>query len=108
MEQPNKETSPGTTKGEAWYDTEIAPVLNELANRCRERGMSFVAAVEYQPGDHAGVYSLTPGAHPKMHMLQLCSMTAPNVDGYIIALRRYCAAEGIDTGGSFALRGIGA
>lgn len=108
MEHPNTAAMPEITEAEAWYDAEIAPMLDALANRCRERGMSFVAAVEYQPGDHAGTYSLTPAAHPKMHMLRLCSMTAPNVDGYVLALKRYCAAEGIDTGGSFALRGIGA
>jgi hypothetical protein len=95
---------PETTEGEAWYDAEIAPALAALAKRCEERGMSFVAAVEYQPGDHAGTYSLTEGAHLKMHMLRLCSMTAPNVDSYVINLRRHCKAEGIDMGASLVLR----
>jgi hypothetical protein len=95
---------PETTDGEAWYDAEIAPALAALAKRCEERGMSFVAAVEYQPGDHASTYMLTDEAHLKMHMLRLCSMTAPNVDSYVMNLRRHCKAKGIDTGGSFVLR----
>jgi hypothetical protein len=97
---------PETTENEAWYDAEIAPALAELAKRCLERGMSFVSAVEYQPGDHAGTYSLAEDAHLKMHMLRLCSMTAPNVDSYVMNLRRHCKAEGIDMSASFVLKGL--
>lgn len=32
---------------EAWYDAEVAPVLLEIRNRCAERGVSFLALVDY-------------------------------------------------------------
>ncbi|MDQ5882593.1 MAG: hypothetical protein QG616_2427 [Pseudomonadota bacterium] len=99
---------PETTEGEAWYDAEIAPALADLAKRCNERGMSFMAVVEYQSGDRGGTYMLTEDAGLSMQMLQLCSRTAPNVDAYIMNLKRHCKAVGQDISGSFVLRGLGA
>ena len=36
---------------EQFYDEEIAPVLMELAKKCNERGIPFVAVVEYEQGN---------------------------------------------------------
>lgn len=99
---------PETTEGEAWYDAEIAPALAALAKRCHERGMAFVAVVEYQPGDRAGTYYMTEDAGLAMTMLHLCARTTPNVDAYIMNLRRHCETKRIDTGVSIALRSFGA
>lgn len=99
---------PEVSEDEAWYDAEIAPALAALAKRCHERGMSFIAAVEYQPGDRGGTYYLTEDAGLQMHMLHLAAQTVPNVDRYILALRKHCKEHGQDIGGSFVLRGIGA
>ncbi len=99
---------PETTDDEAWYDAEIAPALAALAKRCHERGMAFVAVVEYQPGDRAGTYYMTEYAGLAMHMQHFCAMTAPNVDAYLMNLKRHCEAVGQDMSGSFVLRGIGA
>lgn len=94
--------------GEQWYDAEIAPALAELAKRCNERGMSFVAVVEYRPCDRGGTYMLTEDAGLPMQMLQLCARTAPNVDAYVMNLARHCKANGIDTGASFVMNHLGA
>ena len=94
---------PETTEGEAWYDAEIAPALAELAKRCHKRGMAFVAVVEYEPGHRAGTYYMTEEAGLEMTMQHFCAMTAPNVDAYVMNLKRHCDAQDIDTGGSFAL-----
>lgn len=99
---------PEVSEDEAWYDAEIAPALAALAKRCHERGMSFVAAVEYQPGDRGDTYYLTKEAGLQMHMLYLAAQTAPNVDRYVMALRRHCQERGQDISGSFVLRGLGA
>ena len=99
---------PEVSNDEAWYDAEIAPALADLAKRCHERGMSFVAVVEYEPERRAGTYHLTEDAGLSMHMVNLCSRTAPNVDAYVMHLRRHCKEVGQDIGGSFVLRGIGA
>lgn len=100
--------TPETTEDEAWYDAEIAPALAALAKRCHERGMAFVAVVEYQTGVRAGTYYMTEGAGLEMHMQHFCAMTAPNVDAYAMNLRRHCKERRIDTGGSFALSAFGA
>jgi len=94
-------------EGEAWYDAEIAPALVALAKRCNERGMSFIASVEYLAGERAGTYFLTADAGLTMRMQHICAMTAPNIDGYMINLARYCKARGIDTSGSIAMRSFG-
>lgn len=90
-------------EAEAWYDAEIAPALAELAKRCHERGMAFVAAVEYAPGERGGTYYLTDDAGLEMHMLHFCARTAPNVDGYIMNLKRFATRKGIDTSASWVL-----
>lgn len=91
--------------GEEWYDTEIAPQLLALAERCRERGMAFVATVEYAPGKRASTAAMVEGAGLAMQMLRLCANAGENVDGYMIALRKFCAANGIETGASIFMRG---
>lgn len=88
---------------EEWYDVEIAPAIAELAKRCHERGMSFVAAVEYEPGRRGDTYYLTEGAGLEMRMLHICAQTVPNVDSYVLNLKRYAKQEGIDTSASWVL-----
>ena len=97
-----------TTECEAWYDAEIAPELASLAKRCHERGMAFLATVEYRPGKRAGTYYMTDEAGLAMKMQHLCAMTAPNVDAYMINLIRHCAEQGIDTDCSLVLRALAA
>ena len=94
---------PEATEGEAWYDAEIAPALAALAERCRERGMAFIAAVEYRPGDRGGTYYLTEDAGTAMRMLYLCAQTVPNVDRYVINLKRWAKLNNVDTSSSWVL-----
>ena len=89
--------------GEDWYDAEIAPALRDLAKKCHERGMSFVAAVEYEPGERGGTYYLMEDAGLEMEMLRICALTAPNVDAYVINLKRHAHRLGIDTSASWVL-----
>lgn len=95
---------PEVSDDEAWYDVEIAPALAALAKRCNERGMSFVAVVEYQPGDRGGTYCMTKDAGLEMRMIHLAAQTVPNVDDYIMSLAKFCNANGVDTGSSFVMR----
>ena len=88
---------------EEWYDAEIAPALAELAKRCHERGMSFAAIVEYEPGKRGGTYYLTEDVGLEMRMLHICAHTVPNVDSYVLNLKRFAVQEGIDTSASLVL-----
>lgn len=98
---------PEVTEGEAWYDAEVAPALAELAKRCHQRGMSFVAVVEYQPGDRGRTAYMTEDAGLAMEMVNLCAATVPNVDRYVLGLRKLCRERGQDISGSIVLRGHG-
>ena len=98
------EDTPQPLGQEEWYDSEIAPALIALAKRCNERGMSFICDVEYLPDKRAGTYFLTHDHGTEMRMIYLCSMKAPNVDGFIINLVRDCKLHGIDFSSSFVMR----
>jgi hypothetical protein len=95
------------SKGEDWYDKEVAPKLKELADACRARGMSFIACVEWEPGSRGITYSLTDDAGLEMIMVKHCATTAPNIDGYVIGLIGYCHQKGIDTSASFVMQQLG-
>lgn len=41
----------GDTEQEKFYDEEIAPALADLAKKCRDRGVSFLAVAEWEPGE---------------------------------------------------------
>lgn len=99
----NKEKTMDDKADEKWYDTEIAPALKDLAKRCNERGMSFLASVEFQPGDMATTFFLTKDAGVSMQMLKICAMTAPNVDSYVINLKRWAKENNVDAHGSLVL-----
>lgn len=89
---------------EEWYDREIAPKLLELAEACRARDMSFLSVVEYEPGCRSRTFQLRESAGLEMVMIQHCAQTAPNIDGFMIGLIRYCREQGIDTSGSMFVR----
>ena len=88
---------------EDWYDAEIAPALYDLAKRCHEKGMAFIAVVEYAPSERGGTYYLPEQAGLEMQMLHLCAQTVPNVDSYIINLKRHTKELGINVSSSWYL-----
>jgi hypothetical protein len=94
-------------ENEAWLDAELGPKLRELAKLCGERGMSFVAVVEYGPGERSRTTRLAPDAGLAMRMLTLCAAAGENVDGYMINLIRYCREKGVDTSASMVMRLMG-
>jgi len=56
------------TEREDFYDETIAPELLRLAKMCQEKGMSFVAGVEYEPGDVGRTAFLTTDAVEGMRL----------------------------------------
>lgn len=94
------------SENEEWYDREIAPKLLELANACGDRGVPFLSVVEYEPGKRSRTLRLTDKPGLEMVMVAHCAQTAPNVDGYIIGLSRYCREKNIDMSASVVLHGL--
>jgi hypothetical protein len=92
------------SEAEDWYDKEIAPKLLELSQQCYDHGMSFLSIVEYERGSRARFRRLTKDAGLEMTMIDHCAHTAPNIDGYVLGLIKYCREKGIDTGASLIMQ----
>jgi len=88
---------------EEFYDEEIAPKLMEIGERCRAKGIPFMAIVEYAPGMIATTQLPTKDECIEMVMIRHCAKTAPNIDGYIIGLSRWANEKNIDTSGSMVM-----
>ena len=88
---------------EIFYDEKIAPEMFAIAKKCEALRMPFFAAVEYEPRKIARTMYVPNDASLQMVMLNLCGHTGVNVDGYLIALKRYCRDNGVDVSGSIFL-----
>ncbi|MES2973426.1 MAG: hypothetical protein V4757_07445 [Pseudomonadota bacterium] len=91
------------TDNEAFYDAEIAPALMALGARMQERGMSFVATVEYDPDQRGSTFILSKDAGLPMHILHIAAHAGQNFDGLAMGVLRHCQKNGIDTGASMFL-----
>lgn len=81
---------------EAFYDAEIAPKLLEIAKACEARGMSFVAAVEYAPGETGETTVLAPRAERSI-LLEVAYWGIKcrgNIDSFMIAAEKHARRFG--------------
>jgi hypothetical protein len=67
------------------YDEIIAPMLADVANRCKGLGMNMVARVEWQP-DQVGItqIGIDEGAGFGQKMAQLACHSRGNLDLFLI------------------------
>lgn len=90
---------------EVFYDKEIAPELMRLAERCHEKGLSLVVAVEYRKGEVGRTYALQK--HPKrgllMTLFSLLGLCGTNIDGYVMAVLKHCKEHNIPYDSSIVL-----
>jgi hypothetical protein len=91
------------SENEKFYDEEIAPVLLALTDKCKERGMSMVAVVEYEFGERGRTSLILPDCGLAMTMINHCACKGENLDGYVIGLMRYFAEKGIETSSSMVI-----
>lgn len=98
----------GGEMSEKFYDEEIAPVLLELSKKCEARGVSFIAVAEYAAGHRGRTSTMSPNAGLEMRMLDFCARAGANVDGYMIALIRYCRKNNIPMDSSIVLNRMNA
>lgn len=71
------------------YDDIIAPMLADVANRCKELGMNMVARVEWEP-DEIGITQIGIGddAGFGQKMAQLACHSRGNLDLFLIECRK--------------------
>lgn len=89
---------------ETFYDTQIAPELARLARLCADQGMSFLAAVEYAPGD-IGETRLLVTPSWSLELAALAIMAQGNLDRLVInAARRIAQRSELDAKSSLVLQ----
>lgn len=93
-----------TSENERFYDNFIAPRLHQLAEECKQRGMSFVANVEYDPGDTASTILLTENSGYHARLMCAAAESAGNIDSLIFAIMKYAREHGH---GSICLQQLG-
>ena len=73
---------------ERFYDEEIAPALMDLCKRCHDNGLSFLAAVEYAPGDVGRTSAFVDGYGHAMSNALASIAAGDNADSLIMHLMR--------------------
>jgi len=91
------------TDTEKYYDEEIAPLLREIAEKCKDNGLSMVCAVEFNRNEIARTALLQKDKGLEMVMISHCAKTAPNIDSFMIGLKKYCNENNVDTSASIYL-----
>lgn len=92
---------------ENFYDEQIAPELARLANLCVEHGMSFVAAVEYAPGDIGETRRFAGGYTWPMELVALAIVAMGNIDRLFINVARIANQRAdLDETSSMVLRAM--
>lgn len=84
---------------EAFYDAEIAPVLLALCKKCQDRGLGFLAMVQYDPDGSVGrTVSLPANASAVLRYAnalgQAQTAGGVNIDGFMFAVMREARETG--------------
>lgn len=65
------------------YDEEIAPVLMELAKKCKDAGIPFLAVAEYEPGSFGTTADIPTGSSYPISWAYAAARSNGNVDALI-------------------------
>ena len=79
---------------ESFYDSEIAPALLELAEKCKGNGLSLVAMVEWDPGETGRTAAFAGNAGFGIRMVETAMRCGNNVDSFIMALMKHGTEHG--------------
>lgn len=79
---------------EDFYDSEIAPALLDLGKKCESSGLSFLAVVEWDPGETGQTATLTVDASFSMRLSDTATRAKGNVDALIIAMMKHAREHG--------------
>jgi hypothetical protein len=79
---------------EQFYDEKVAPELLRLAELCKANGLSFVAEVEWTPGESGTTAALQADASFAIRLVHTATKARGNVDALMMALMRYGREHG--------------
>lgn len=84
----------GSADLEIMYDEAIAPKLLDLAKECEQLGLSFLAVVEFRPGETGRTISLRSGSGFGIRLCDAAAKANGNLDVLILAIERYATKNG--------------
>lgn len=93
---------------EEFYDKEIAPLLLQAVDKCRERQMDMLAAVEFEPNHIGRTVAMSETSSLTMQMILIAAATAPNFDSLVMQILKHCAKHEISTKQSMVAQLLGA
>lgn len=73
---------------EAFYDREIAPALLDLGKRCHENGLSFLACVEWAPGESGRTRQFVEPYGLPIEIADAAMRAGNNVDALLLFLMK--------------------
>ena len=85
---------------EAFYDAEVAPALLDLAKRCQDAGMGFLALVDYSGIGNIGRTAALPAGAPAVLRYAYAiaqadaGQGAVNIDAFMFAIMREASERG--------------
>jgi hypothetical protein len=82
------------TEREAFYDSEIAPRLLELARLCQDNEISLVCAANWGTDDQDRTVTLQPHAPMSIKMTEVAAQANGNADSLIMALMKHGREHG--------------
>ena len=82
------------TEEERRYDELVAPLLLEAGRLCEALGFSFVAAVEWSPGEMGTTHSIQDGASAAINLVGMAALSHGNVDSLFIKVQSYAKQHG--------------
>jgi len=82
------------TEKEEIYDKDIAPQLLKIARKCEKEGISFVAHVEWEPGDGGRTETLAKNASIGHRLISWAVACQGNIDTLLMRAIRYAEEHG--------------
>jgi hypothetical protein len=76
------------------YDEEIAPLLLEVGRMCEAHGFSFLAMVEWHPGETGITHTMQAGSGAAIRLADMAALSRGNFDSLTYAAMRYGKEHG--------------
>jgi len=75
------------TKNKEWFDQELAPKLLEIAKICEDKGISFIATVEFRVKgrtlSRVSTQALAQFRSMGVNFIQLCNVCGDDIDKFL-------------------------
>lgn len=81
---------------EQYYDNEIAPLLAQVAEKCRDGGLPLFCSVQYNDESVADTMHLPPDSALELFAALVCLRSGRNMDAVFFNLLKFYKARDLD------------